>query len=101
MVEIIGPDRIASVSTLVAREEQLPLVSRVLTDHKRAERLNSFGDFLNQMLRRIIRDGVSRIEPETVDVKFVHPIYRIFREMIVGQALRPVASKLNAAPHGV
>src|SRR5260370_36376610 len=33
------------------------------------------------MLRRIIRDGVSRIEPETVDVKFIHPKYRIFREM--------------------
>ena len=89
-MEVIGPDRVAPVSALVARKNQLPLVSWILTDHKCAKCLNSLGDFLNQMLGRIVRDGVSRIEAETVNVEFVYPVERVFREMIVGQVPRRV-----------
>ena len=87
MVKVIGPDGIASVSAFVAREQKLPFVSWILTNHQGAKRLRSLGDFLNEMLRRLIRDGVSRVEPETVDVKFFHPIDADSRQNVAGQVL--------------
>ena len=90
MMKVIGPDRIAPVSALIARKKQIPLVSWILADHKRAKRLNSFGDFLNQMLGRVVRDGVSRVKPEAVNVEFLHPVKRDFPRSDFGQVPRRV-----------
>src|SRR5271166_7157692 len=49
------------------------------------------------MLRRIVQDEVSRIQPETVDVEFIHPIYGIFREQLAdGLCARRVQIKCCA-----
>src|SRR4029077_20135831 len=44
--------------------------------------LSLLRDLLNEMLGRIVRNRVCRVESEAVDVKLFHPVERVLREMI-------------------
>jgi hypothetical protein len=77
VMEVVRPDCITSVATLLPREDQFSLVSRVLADDESAQGLDFFSDFLNQVGRRCVRDGLRRIETKAVDVIFLHPVGRV------------------------
>jgi len=82
MMKIVRPHCVASITAFVSRQDDFPIVARILTDYESSQSLNLFSDFLDQMLGRIVRNSLRRIEPEPINVEFFYPINRILAQEI-------------------
>src|SRR4051812_49020205 len=93
MMEIVGPYSVESIPVFFRRKHDPPLVPLILGDHQSGtwKRVQIVGDLAQQMHRRLVDDGVSRIEAQSVDVVLVRPVERVVaHESANGPAVRSV-----------
>src|SRR5258708_9237046 len=61
MVEIIGPNRVATISTFFTGSHDSTVIARILTDDPAAALLPFLGNLLHQMFAALIRDSLGSV----------------------------------------
>jgi hypothetical protein len=78
VVEVIGPDGIEAVPAFFPWPDESHVVPLVLGNKhdlpRRGRRSHVIGEVGKEVRRAVVDDGMSRIEPETVDVVLAHPV---------------------------